>query len=206
MLISGTLAFFFNMDLLQFGFSLGVFWPPPSAYFYPLTQITKMSKMLFVQWDTHVRLFSLLGDANQHWPWKFSLCEAHEVHNKITRVDAVVLKWCFSPSFSGLKVRGAALSLTDKGLQIPQALLLQQRKWCWVLVWSPTAIIISPLQCPRFLLCPVFNIWIYGGVNQGKTDWYPKSPAAEKWGFLEWWCCLLPVASPKKCHNRSAFM
>lgn len=135
------------MDLLQFGFSLGLFWPPPSAFFYPLTQITKMSKMLFVQWDTHVRLFSLLGDANQHWPWKFSLYGTHEVHDKITRVDTAVSKWCFTPSVSGLKLRGAAPSLAYKGLQEPQALLLQQIKWCLVLVWSPTAIIIS-LEVP----------------------------------------------------------
>lgn len=159
--------------------------------------------MLFVQWDTHLRLLSLLGDANQHWPWKSSLCEAHEVHNKITSVDTVILKWRFTPSVSGLKLRGDAPSLAYKGLQVPQALPLQQRKWSLVLVCSPTAIIILAVPCSAhdFLPCPVSNVWIYCGVNQGKTDWYPKSPAAEKRDFLEWQCCLLPVASSPDQRN-----
>lgn len=159
--------------------------------------------MLFVQWDTHLRLLSLLGDANQHWPWKFSLCEAHEVHNKITSVDTVILKGCFTPSVSGLKLRGAAPSLAYKGLQVPQALLLQQRKWSLVLVCSPTVVIIFAVPCSAhdFLPCPISNVWIYCGVNQGKTDWYPKSPAAEKRDFLEWQCCLLPVASSPDQRN-----
>lgn len=160
------------MDLLQFGFSLGVFWPPPSAFFSPLTQITKMSKMLFVQWDTHLRLFSLLGDANQHRPWNFSLYEEHEAQNEITRVDTVILKWCFTPSVSGIKPRGAAPSLAYKGFQVPQAPLLQQRKWCWSLFGLQCLHYFSTslLQCLRFLVMPSFQciklLWCKSGWNR----------------------------------------
>lgn len=138
------------------------------------------------------------------WPWKFSFFEVHEAQNKITRVDTVILKGCFTPSVSGLKPRGPDPILAYRGLQVPQAPLLQQRKWCLVLVWSPTVIIISleaPCSACDFLPCPVSNVWIYCGVNQGKTDWYPKSPAAEKQDFLEWWCCLLLVASSSDQSN-----